>query len=246
MTIQELDEEEISIYDIIKEYLNKKAFTPNLDLINFINQRLKSNPDFNRNKIELIMRSLIRKKIILPGTKLKQEDVLESPLRRKIYRHINRNPGINMSEIISDLNIGNNQTAWHLENLEKFEFIKSEKIGNQKAFFNFCLDPVFLGVFFYLRKNKFNDIINLLKKKNAKSGLTPTAISKKLKIHYNTIRKYLNILVDLQLIKIIKKKNKKKYILNSENYQEKLDDIKSNTKQVRRTIVEEFLVDIYA
>lgn len=244
--IQDLDKEETLIYDIIKEYLNKKAFSPDLDLINFINQRLKSNSDFNRNKIEIIMRSLIKKKIILPGTKLKQEDVLESPLRRKIYRHINRNPGINMSEIISDLNIGNNQTAWHLENLEKFEFIKSEKIGNQKAYFNYCLDPVFLGVFFYLRKNKFNDVINLLKKKNAKSGLTPTKISKELKIHYNTIRKYLNILIDLHMIKIIKKKNQKRYLLNIEVYNEKLEDIKNNTKKVRSDIVGEFLIDIYS
>jgi len=246
MMNQELTKEETLVYEIIKEYLNRKNFYPNLDLINFINLRLKSNPNINRNKIEKILRSLINKKIIVPGTRLKQEDVLENPLRRKIYRYINRNPGINMSEIIHDLNIGNNQTSWHLENLEKFEFIKSEKIGNQKAYFNYCIDPIFLEIFFYLRKNKFRDIINLLKKKHAKSGLTPTKISKELSIHYNTIRKYLNILIDLKLIKIFKKKNQKRYLLNSQVYQKNIGEIKNNTKKVRRESVEEFLVDIYA
>ena len=133
MNESKLNSDETIIYDILKEYLKKKSFHPGLDIVDYLNNRLKSNPDFNRNKIELIIKSLTEKKIIVPGTKLIKEDVLEIPLRRKIYRHINRNPGVNVYEIRKDLNIGSNQATWHLKKLEQFQFIKSAKIGNKKA-----------------------------------------------------------------------------------------------------------------
>ena len=83
--------------------------------------------------------------------------------------------------------------------------------------------------------------IELFKDKNGQSGLSPTKMSKKLKMHYNTLRKYLNILHEFGMIKIFVKNNKKIYFLDHHNYNKTQNGIKSYSKQIRSNIVQEFL-----
>jgi len=213
-----LTDDEREIYNLIKEFLKKKSFITITEILDFLSYRLKFNPTVNRSKIEIILKNLMKKKYIFPRTKLVRDNILEVPLRREIYQHIKRNPGININEIMRDLNIGSNQVLWHLKFLEKFQFIRFMRIQNQKAFFKFELDNSNDKTYFYLRKEKIKKIIKLLE--NEKEALSCTKISNRLKFHYNTSKKYLEILSNLNLIKIARNDDNDNnyFILNSKNY----------------------------
>ena len=126
--------------------------------------------------------------------------------------------------------------------LEKFQFIKSKTIGNQKAYFKYCIKSTDLDIFFYLRKEKIKHIIILLKENNAQTGLNPSYMSKQLSMHYNTIRKYLMILLELNLIVKSRFKNQNKYILDIHTYNDKVSVFKNYFKEIRREDVQDFVL----
>jgi len=203
---------------------------------------LKPNPNFNHDKPKKFIKILQGSNSITLGSGLVRKEILQIPLRKGIYDLIRKNPGININEMERSLNIGSNQVLWHLNSLEKFQLIKSIRIGNQKAYYNYFLKQIDLEIFFYLRKDKIKRIIDLLKDKNAQPGMSPTKISKQLNMHYNTIRKYLKILHEHRMIKFFVKNNKKVYFLDYDNYNKTINAVKNYSKQVRRNIVQEFLL----
>lgn len=213
-----LTDDEREIYILIKEFLKKKSFITITEILDFLNYRLGYNSNLNRIKIEIIIKNLIKKKYIFPNTKLVRDNILEVPLRKEIYQHIKRNPGININEIKRAFNIGSNQVLWHLKFLDKFQFIRFMKIQNQTAFFKFELDISNDKTYFYLRKKNVKKIIKLLE--NEREALSSTKISEKLKIHYNTTKKYLEVLSNLNLIIIVKKDDNdyNYFSLNYKNY----------------------------
>ena len=220
----------------------KLSYKPNSKMKNYNGHRLKGNPNHNQNRFEEIVKNLNKKYSIISSNKLIQEDILQAPIRKRMYDLIRKNSGININELERKLNIGANQVLWHLNFLEKSQLIKNVRIGNQKAYYNYYLDQTDLELFFYLRKEKINKIIELLKDKKAQSGLSPTIMSKQLNMHYNTLRKYLKILHEIGVIKYFVINKKKVYILDYYNYYKTLDVIKNYSKQVRSNIVQEFLL----
>jgi predicted transcriptional regulator len=211
-----LDEDEQEIFNLIKEYIKKKSIIKIIDLVNFVDNRLRFNPNYTKYKVEIIVKSLIKKKIILVGTKLTKDDILSIEIRKDIYNYILEKPGININQIKNEFNLGSNQALWHLRTLSDFEFIRMVKIGNQKAMFNFKLDKNNDNVIFHLRNEKIQEIIALLIKSN--EPLKPTKISEILNIHYNTVKKYLNILLKFNLILKVNGNKKKRYKLNNTVY----------------------------
>jgi len=242
MNNEELNYEEMQVYETLKGYLKNNSLLSKSDAIDYVYQHLKANSNINKNKIFLILQSLVKKGKIIIGTKLIKDNILDVPLRKNIFDNIRKNPGININELENLLNIGSNQVLLHLDNLERFKFIKSIRIGNQKAYYMFDLDPTCFETYFYLRKEKIKRIIGLLKNSNAQSGLSPTRMSKQLNMHYNTIRKYLNILTEIGIIKLFAGNNQKRYFLDHKKYNEKLDVIKNYSKQIRSNIVQEFVL----
>ncbi|MFX1311039.1 MAG: hypothetical protein ACFFHD_00285 [Promethearchaeota archaeon] len=203
------------VLELVKEYLTKKSFFSIKDIIEFIDYRVRFNPNINRNKIEVIIKSLIKKKVIIPGTKLMKNNIIEHQKRNEIYNYIKKYPS-NINEIMKTLNIGSNQALWHLSCLEKFQFIRSKKINNHRIFFTFDSNPKLDEFFYYLKKKIIKKIIYFMKKE--KKPLKITEIATSLKKNHNTIKKYLNILKDLKLIKIEKVKNRALYKLETEEY----------------------------
>ena len=134
---------ETIVLSIVREYLSKKAFFSMKDIVEFVNNRVKHNPDINKNRVELIIKSLIKKRVIIPGTKLMQKDIIDNPTRNEIYKYITQNPGRNINKIMKMHNLGSNLALWHLSVLEKFQFIRSKKIRNRCVFFKFDSDPKF-------------------------------------------------------------------------------------------------------
>ncbi len=71
-------------------------------------------------------------------------------------------------------------------------------------------------LYYYLKQDIVRDIINLLKKEQGAFKITEIAAN--LKRNYNTVKKYLEILRNLKIIKIEKNKKRVLYRLDLEKY----------------------------
>jgi len=218
------DKTETVVFELVEEYLSKNAFFSLEDIVIFINNRVKMNPNINRAGIEAIIKSMIKKRIIIPGTKLMKNNITENQTRKKILNYIKKNPAININEIMKHQKIGSNQALWHLSALEKFQFIRSKKIGNRKIFFACGSNPEFDEIYYYLKVEIVQEIIRFMEKN--KNALKVTDIADGLKKNHNTITKYLNILDDLNLLKIEKEKTRNLYKMNKKKYSEVLKIVK--------------------
>ncbi|MEJ2296589.1 MAG: hypothetical protein P8Y23_17720, partial [Candidatus Lokiarchaeota archaeon] len=185
------------VFELIKEYLIKKPFFSIEDIVIFINNRVKLNPNINRNSIEKIIKKLIKKRVLVPGTKLMKNNIIEHPVRNEILNLIRQTPS-NINEIMNAINIGSNQALWHLSCLEKFQFVRSKKIDNQRVFFESDLNPEFDELYFYLKQDIVKEIINFMV--GEKKEFKITDIVNGLNKNYNTTKKYLKILQNLKLI----------------------------------------------
>lgn len=203
------------VLGIVREYLSKKPFFSIKDIVEFVNNRVRHNPDINKNRIELIIKSLIKKRVIIPGTKLMKKDIIDNPTRNEIYKYIKQNPGRNINEIMKTHNLGSNLALWHLSVLEKFQFVRSKKFRNQCVFFKFDSDPNFDQLHYYMANDIVQSIIKLMKNERP---LKITDIADGLKKNHNTIKKYLEALTDLKLVEIEKEKSRNLYKLNKERY----------------------------
>ena len=210
-----LDNAKSVVLELVKEYLTKKTFFSIREIISYINNRVRYNPNLNENRIELILKDLIKKRVIIPGTRLMKNNIIEHPKRNEIYNYIKKNPS-NINEIMRALNMGSNQALWHLSCLEKFLFVRSKQINNHRIFFKFDSNPELDVLYYYLKKKIVQKIINFMKKEN--KTLKITEIANSLNKNHSTIKKYLDILTDLKLIKIEKIKNRSVFQLDTKNY----------------------------
>ena len=211
------DNAEYIVFELVKEYLKKKPFFSIEDIVVFINNRVKLNPNLNKNRIEKIIKTLIKKRVLIPGTKLMKNNIIEHPIRNEIFNLIKQTPS-NINEIMNAIDIGSNQVLWHLSCLEKFQFVRSKKFENQRVFFNSDLNPEYDELHFYLKQEIVKEILNFMQVK--KKEFKITEIVNGLKMNYNTIKKYLKILQKLKLINIKKQNRKVKFCLNKDKYVE--------------------------
>ena len=203
------------VLELVKEYLVKKTFFSIEDIVVFINNRVKWNPNLNKNSIERIIKSLIKKRIIVPGTKLMKNNIIENPKRNEIFNYIKKYPS-NINEIMKALNMGSNQALWHLSCLEKFQFIRSKKIENRRLFFKFDSNPKLDDLFYYLKIDNVQKIISFMITEN--KPLKITEIVTGVKKNHNTVKKYVDALNRLKLIKIERIKNRIVYKIEVKNY----------------------------
>ena len=203
------------VLGIVREYLSKKPFFSMKNIVEFVNNRVRHYPDINKNRIELIIKSLIKSRVLIPGTKLMKKDIIDNPTRNEIYKYIKLNPGKNINEIMKAHNLGSNLALWHLSALEKFQFVRSKKIQNRVVFFKFGSDPKFDQLHYYMANDIIQSIITLMKNERP---LKITEIADGLKKNHNTIKKYLEVLTDLKLVEIEKEKSRHLYKLNKERY----------------------------
>ena len=220
--MKSLEDLESVVFSIVKEYLTKKTFFSINDIIEFVTNRVRLNPNINRNKIELIIKSLIKKRVIIPGTRLMKNNIIENPTRNEIFNYINHKPS-NINDIMRTLKIGSNQALWHLSCLEKFQFVRSEKLNNHRIFFKFDSNPKLDKFHFYLNKDLVQTIITFMKEENKVFKITEIADG--LKKNHSTVKKYLDILKNLKLIKIEKVNGRNGFKLDLEQYSKVLKSI---------------------
>ncbi len=214
MPIELLEQEKI-VLNVIQEYLNKNRSFNMKKILPFINARFKmSSVNINNRGIEEILQSLVKKKIIVNGSKLLREDILVNKKRNLVYEYILKKPGVYFNRIVRELNLSNHVVIWHLEMLLKFEFIKKQEIENHDIYFDVNYRLRNTELMYFTSKEKSKLIIEYLKKNNV--GITKTQLSTDLKIHINTATKYLTFLEQFQVVSKKKLSRKILYFLNDD------------------------------
>ena len=205
----ELMEQEKLVLNIVQEYLNKNRYFNMNEIIPFIIARFRTaSININISGIEEILRSLVSKNLIVEGSKLIVDDVLKNLKRKKIFEFILENPGVYFNRILRELKMSNHVVVWHLKILLKFNFIKKKKFENHNLYFDANYNVKNTKLNYLTSKEKSRKIIEYLK--NFDYGITKTQLSKELKMHINTISKYLEMFEQIDII--FKKKISKRII----------------------------------
>ncbi len=115
-----------------------------IEIINYTNRPLKINDLFTQAISRLGMTpaqanasifNLLKKKMLVEGSKLTQNDVLRNPLRASMYDHVSKNPGSRVRDIRRAMGIDNAESAWHLKVLEKFGFVRCKRFGKYLSYY---------------------------------------------------------------------------------------------------------------
>lgn len=195
----ELNSEETFVLDIVQDYLSKNRQFDIDDIIPYISYHLRRNShNLNYQGIKSILKSLVKKQYLIEGSKLTSEDILKNEKRKSIYNLILKNPGIYFTKIVKELKLSNHVAVWHLNMLIKFNFIKKRIVNKYEIFFDPNLDYKKAKFNFYVSLKKSKKIIQYLKIDN--TGITKTKLSKVLKMHLNTLTKYIEILAKFNVI----------------------------------------------
>jgi len=212
----ELVEEETVILNIVHEYLDKNRQFTFEEIIPYINSRIRlSSLNVSNEGVRKILKSLTNKKLIVEGSKLIKSELLNNKKRKEIYQFINENPGTYFNRIVHGLNYSNHIVVWHLNMLLKFDFIAKEILENHDIYFNASTEFEDIRSKYFTTKEKSQKIINFMKRDNL--GVTKTSLSQELKMHMNTLAKYLTLLEKYEVI--VKKKidNKNLYFLSEKS-----------------------------
>lgn len=209
----ELLTQEKIVFTVVQEYLNKNRYFDVNEITPFIVSRFRlSSININIKGIEEILRSLVKKKIIVEGSKLSIDEILNNEKRKIIYQFILNNPGTYFYKIVTQLGISNHVVVWHLKMLLKFDLIQVEKVENHDVYFDSNFNIKNSKFAYITSQEKGKKIIEYLRQNDF--GLSKSQLSKELKMHPNTISKYLKMLEQFNVI--IKKKVSKRviYFLN--------------------------------
>lgn len=205
----ELAEEEVVVLNFVHEYLNKNRQFIFEEILPFLNSRIRlSSVNISNEGVRKILISLTNKKLIVEGSKLSKSEILNNKKRKDIYEFILKNPGTYFNRIIHELNLSNHIVVWHLNMLLKFEFITKEILENHDIYFDTrsVFDNIKLK--YFTNKEKSQKIISFMKNDNI--GITKTHLSQELKMHMNTLAKYLKLLEKYEVI--VKKKIDNNYL----------------------------------
>lgn len=206
----ELTNYEELIFKSIKEILNKNiVFYIDSEIVDYCRQKIK----LSEFQVYKTLYSLIHRKLLVPGSTLTKDHVLENENRAIIFNQIKEKPGIHIRELCSIINKSSGVVRAHLKVLENFEFIRRKTYSNPKLTLLFTSDyPDIYDDFFVVTKNE-NDqrIIQLL----INDLLTISELSTQLGVHHSTIQYHLEKLEALDLVLHIKlDENTTKYIFN--------------------------------
>ena len=214
-----LTEDEIKVFDFIQEFLDNNRVFNKEKVTSYIKSRYhKSNGKLNCNGIEVVIKSLLKKKIIVEGSKLTRKTILQNSNRKEIYNAIKENPGIYPNKLVKKLHLSSYLVNWHLNMLLKFNLIRSQMINDHIIYFDFNSSKNNDNIFHIISNDNCRRIIEFIKRHD--NGCTKYQIFKALQMHYTTITKYLNEIDKLNLLTRGKNKNRHIFSLNYDNFKE--------------------------
>ncbi len=214
LPIKDTKEAEVVVFNFVREYLSNNRIFETNKAIAFINSRLsKSDINLNGYGIDAIITNLIKKNMIIEGSKYTRDDVLKNSNRMSIYTTILENPGIHFMRIVGALGMSIFLVKWHLDMLLKFNYIKRTQVGHCEIYFDSALSAQKASVLHFLSREKTIKIMNYLRENS--NGCPKYRLSKEIKMHPNTITKYIQKLEEIGCISKRKVSNKTLYFVNN-------------------------------
>jgi len=198
------------IYCLIQDYLRSNRSVDIEKLLDYLTAILsKQENPLNRNGIRKSLNQLINEKLILTGSKLTREEILTHQKRKEIFDVIQENTCLYPYQIHKLLNIPHQMILWHLDVLEKFEFVNIWEIDSHQVYYpsNISLKSVYTH--YFSQHSKASAILNLIR--SNQESCTQTHIVTELNMHPQTVRKYLKYLMKYRLLAKLKKERKTIY-----------------------------------
>ena len=215
----DLSIEESQVFTLVEEFLNKNRVCYKPDLVSFIKNRyFQEDNGLNHNGIKQILDSLATKHMIVEGSKITRNTTLSNLNRSCVYGEIKNNPGMYLNKLSKNLGLSIFLTNWHLNILLRFNMIRKQEFNNQIAYFDSKLPSENDHILQIISRVKCSELIEYLKL-NSK-GCTKSQIAKTLRMHHTTVNKYLEILIDSQLVNLRTLDKKNLYCLNNEKLNE--------------------------
>ena len=217
----ELNDVESSVFNCIKSLLLKnEVFQMNSEFINYCIKNTK----LPEERINAAIFSLLYRKMIVMGTTLTRNEVLQNENRLLIYQQIQSTPGIHIREICNKLSKSNGVIRAHLKVLETFDFIRRKNYTNPKFSLLFLKeqDEKYDDFFLIMKNGNDQKILKLL----IRNTLTLSEMANALEVHHSTIQYHIEKLVNLNLIVQQQFDHERKYSINKirlENFIEFLD-----------------------
>jgi len=209
--------EESQVLALVEEFLNQNRVCYKPNLVSFIkNRNFQDDNGLNHNGIEHILDSLAAKHVIVEGSKLTRNTTLSNLNRSSIYEEIKNNPGVYLNKLSKNLGLSIFLTNWHLNILLRFNVIRKQEFNKQIAYFDSELPSENDYILQIISRAKCSEIIENLRL-NSK-GCTKSQITKTLRMHHTTVNKYLEILIEKQLVNLKIVDNKNLYCLNIEKF----------------------------
>jgi DNA-binding MarR family transcriptional regulator len=165
--------------------------------------------------------------------KLKREEIQSNPYRKKIYRFIMKNPGVQFNQIVKTLDMNISLVEWHLNILLKFNFIKKEKLDHHDAYFHLDIEPEHYKILHLISREKCKEIVEYLKINNI--GITRNRLSEELNMHPNTIKRYIKKLEKNRLLHLKKLPNKTLYFLDEKKYDHFKNVLSNHNSEIFQT-----------
>lgn len=210
-TSHDLAKSEADVIATIKELLKKQlVFQLNATFIDFCTQKLK----MPATEICSILYALVQRKILVPGSTLTREQILENSTRLSILKLIQANPGIHVRELCQKIEINNSVVRSHLKVLETFNYIRRRDYANPKITLLFTKEfPDKYDDFFVIWKSETDrQIIELL----LREELNITEFSAKLQLHHSTIQYHIEKLSKFDMLVKESKDQSVKFRFNNE------------------------------
>jgi predicted transcriptional regulator len=120
-------------------------------------------------------------------SKIKKENLLKNALRKRIMDYISDNPGIHYRAILSDLDLPMGSLSYHLNRLEKAQYIKSRQDGMYRRFYGkgkraemkFFLSDIQESILSVIKENQ---------------GISQSKIANKINVSRKVVNYHINIL----------------------------------------------------
>lgn len=126
-------------------------------------------------------------------SKIRRENLLKHATRKRIYDYIEQNPGKHYRAILSDLDLPIGMLSYHINRLEKEQYIKSRQDGMYRRFY---VPGRKTEMRFFLSEIQ-ESILNVIKNNR---GISQSKIAEKIGVSRKVVNYHINILDQAGLI----------------------------------------------
>lgn len=147
------------VFNLAQELMEKHYVFNTKDLHSLCSRVIK---DEEKSSINNAISTLLRKKILIEGKTLSRPEIMENPNRRTIYSIIKSLPGINIGLIQRKVELHPSTILWHTQMLEKFQFIRTERILNKMVCFHYLHERDHDLMYVTLHKKRMMEMISIV------------------------------------------------------------------------------------